>query len=61
MENIKQISPLDNELLQRTAIIDDPAKKLWYIGELPKLAPTVAIVGSRLATVVKSVRGWWHS
>lgn len=50
MENIKQISPLDNELLQRTAIIDDPAKKLWYIGELPKLAPTVAIVGSRKPT-----------
>lgn len=50
MDNIKQISPLDNDFLHRTAIIDSPAKNLWYIGKLPAVGPTVAIVGSRKPT-----------
>lgn len=50
MENIKQISPLDSDFLKRTALIDNPAKRLWYIGHIPKPGPTVAIVGSRKPT-----------
>lgn len=50
MENIKQISPLTDKFLQRTAVIDNPAKRLWYIGTIPQSAPTVAIVGSRKPT-----------
>lgn len=50
MDNIKQILPHDNDFLQRTAVIDKPAKKLWYIGNTPPLTPTVAVVGSRKPT-----------
>jgi len=51
MENINNISPDKQEFLQRTTVIAKPPKSLWYIGKLPKLAPTVAIVGSRKPTV----------
>ena len=50
MDNIKQILPHDNDFLQRTAVIDKPAKKLWYIGSIPPPTPTVAVVGSRKPT-----------
>ena len=50
MDNIKQILPHDNDFLQRTAVIDKPANKLWYIGSIPPLTPTVAVVGSRKPT-----------
>ena len=50
MQNIKKISPLDNNFLKRTTDIDKPPKCLWYIGQLPKPGPTVAIVGSRKPT-----------
>lgn len=50
MDNIKQILPHDNDFLQRTAVIDKPVKKLWYIGSVPPLTPTVAVVGSRKPT-----------
>lgn len=50
MDNIKQISPLTDKFLQRAAVIDNPAKRLWYIGAIPQPAPTVAIVGSRKPT-----------
>lgn len=50
MKNIKQISPLTDDFLQRTANIDKPPKSLWCIGTPPKSAPTVAIVGSRKPT-----------
>ena len=50
MDNIKQILPHDDDFLQRTTVIDKPAKKLWYIGSIPPLTPTVAVVGSRKPT-----------
>lgn len=50
MDNIKEITPLKDKFLQRTAIIDNPAKHLWYIGIIPQPNPTVAIVGSRKPT-----------
>lgn len=50
MQNIKNITPQDNEFLQRIADIDTPAKSLWYIGKLPERRPTVAVVGSRKPT-----------
>ena len=50
MQNIKKILPLDDELLQRTSVIDNPATSLWYIGTIPKPRPTIAIVGSRKPT-----------
>ena len=50
MDNIKQILPRDNDFLQRTTVIDKPTKKLWYIGSIPPLTPTVAVVGSRKPT-----------
>ena len=50
MKNIKRISPLEDKFLQRTTVIDNPAKCLWYVGTIPKPAPTVAIVGSRKPT-----------
>lgn len=50
MQNIKKVAPQDNEFLQRIADIDNPAKCLWYIGNLPKRRPTVAVVGSRKPT-----------
>jgi DNA processing protein len=50
MKNIKQISPQDNEFLQRISVIDKPPKWLWYQGKLPVPGPTVAIVGSRKPT-----------
>ena len=50
MQNIKKIAPQDNEFLQRIADIDNPAKCLWYIGNLPDRRPTVAVVGSRKPT-----------
>lgn len=50
MDNIKQILPHDDDFLQRTTVIDKPAKKLWYIGNIPPLTPTVAVVGSRKPT-----------
>lgn len=48
--NIKKLSPQENEFLQFTSVIDNPPKCLWYIGNLPKRRPTVAIVGSRKPT-----------
>ena len=50
MMNIKKLSPQENEFLQFTSVIDNPPKCLWYIGNLPKRRPTVAIVGSRKPT-----------
>lgn len=50
MDNIKQTLPHNNDFLQRTAVIDKPAKKLWYIGSIPPPTPTVAVVGSRKPT-----------
>ena len=50
MKNINSISPESDEFLQRTAVIAKTPKRLWYIGELPAAAPTVAIVGSRRPT-----------
>ena len=50
MSNIKKISPLDNEFLQRTTVIDKPASCLWYMGRMPTVQPTVAVVGSRKPT-----------
>ena len=50
MQNIKKVAPQDNEFLQRIADIDNPAKCLWYIGNLPKRRPAVAVVGSRKPT-----------
>ena len=50
MQNIKKVAPQDNEFLQRTADIDNPAKCLWHIGNLPDRRPTVAVVGSRKPT-----------
>ena len=50
MQNIKKVAPQDNEFLQRIADIDNPAKCLWHIGNLPKRRPTVAVVGSRKPT-----------
>ncbi|MDR1970085.1 MAG: DNA-processing protein DprA [Candidatus Nomurabacteria bacterium] len=50
MNNIKQISPLNDKFLQRTSVIDKPPKRLWYQGNLPEPGPTVAIVGSRKPT-----------
>ena len=40
MQNIKKVAPQDNEFLQRITDIDNPAKCLWYIGNLPKRRPT---------------------
>ena len=48
--NIKKLSPQENEFLQFTSVIDNPPECLWYIGNLPKRRPTVAIVGSRKPT-----------
>ena len=50
MQNIKQISPQEDKFLQITTTIAKPPKQLWYIGKMPKPAPTVAIVGSRKPT-----------
>lgn len=50
MQNIKNIAPQENEFLQRIADIDNSAKCLWYVGNLPKRRPTVAVVGSRKPT-----------
>ena len=50
MQNIKNIAPQDDKFLQRIIDIDTPAKSLWYIGNLPKRRPTVAVVGSRKPT-----------
>ena len=50
MQNIKNIAPQDDKFLQRIIDIDTPAKSLWYIGKLPELRPTVAVVGSRKPT-----------
>lgn len=50
MMNIKKLSPQENEFLQFTSVIDNPPECLWYIGNLPKRRPTVAIVGSRKPT-----------
>jgi len=50
MNNIKQISPQDDNFLHRTSVIDKPPKQLWYQGRLPEIGPTVAIVGSRKPT-----------
>ena len=36
--------------MQFTSVIDNPPECLWYIGNLPKRRPTVAIVGSRKPT-----------
>lgn len=48
--NIKKLSPQEDEFLQFTSVIDNPPECLWYIGNLPKRRPTVAIVGSRKPT-----------
>ena len=50
MQNIKKILPLDDEFLQRTSVIDNPATSLWYVGTIPKPRPTIAVVGSRKPT-----------
>ena len=50
MSNIKKISPLDNEFLRCTTVIDKPASCLWYMGKIPVVQPTVAVVGSRKPT-----------
>ena len=50
MNNIKSISPEDDDFLQRTAVIAKAPETLWYVGKLPEPAPTVAIVGSRKPT-----------
>lgn len=50
MQNIKQILPQEDKLLQRIAAIDKPAKMLWYVGKLQPALPTVAVVGSRKPT-----------
>lgn len=50
MQNIKKIAPQDNKFLHRLADIDNPAKCLWYVGNLPDRRPTVAVVGSRKPT-----------
>ncbi|MCL2037624.1 DNA-processing protein DprA [Candidatus Saccharibacteria bacterium] len=50
MDNIKSINPEDNEFLQRTTVIAKPPEVLWYVGKLPEIGPTVAIVGSRKPT-----------
>lgn len=47
MNNIKEISPLKDNFLQRLVNIDNPVNRLWYIGNIPTGSPTVAIVGSR--------------
>lgn len=47
---IKQITPNDSNFLAPLNDIDQPARRLWYIGELPERRPTVAIVGSRKPT-----------
>lgn len=47
---INNITPDKNEFLQRTSVIAKAPKRLWYIGKLPKNAPSVAIVGSRKPT-----------
>lgn len=47
---IKQITPNENSFLAPLNNIDHPARRLWYIGQLPERRPTVAIVGSRKPT-----------
>lgn len=47
---INNIAPDKDEFLKRTAVIADSPKRLWYIGKVPKLGPSVAIVGSRKPT-----------
>lgn len=50
MNNIKNITPDKRKFLQRTLDIAKVPKCLWYIGKIPKNAPSVAIVGSRKPT-----------
>jgi len=50
MKNIKKITPPSQEFLRRTLDITKTPKSLWYMGKLPKNAPSVAIVGSRKPT-----------
>lgn len=50
MNNIKKTTPDKGKILQRTLSIAKPPKCLWYMGNLPDEAPTVAIVGSRKPT-----------
>jgi DNA processing protein len=50
MKDSNRIHPDENTFLQRTAVLDNPAKQLWFKGTLPDDLPTVAIVGSRKPT-----------
>jgi DNA processing protein len=50
MNNIKKLSPDKHDFTQRLLDIAKVPKSLWFIGKIPKLAPTVAIVGSRKPT-----------
>ncbi|MCL1876796.1 DNA-processing protein DprA [Candidatus Saccharibacteria bacterium] len=53
MKEINNISPDQHKFLQRTSVIDNPAKCLWFQGNLPENwseMPIVAIVGSRKPT-----------
>jgi DNA processing protein len=48
---INKISPHNSDYLQIVAAIDNPVKRLYFIGHLPeKRVPTVAIVGTRKPT-----------
>lgn len=50
MNEIKELLPQNAEFTKRLCDIDDPPKRLWYVGTLPERKPTVAVVGSRKPT-----------
>lgn len=50
MDNIKNTTPDKYPFLKRSLDIAKPPKELWYLGKIPKNAPSVAIVGSRKPT-----------
>ena len=53
MDNINNISPQKHKFLQRTCVIDNPVKSLWFSGKIEENwseRPVVAIVGSRKPT-----------
>lgn len=50
MSNLAKINPKDHKFLQKLTEIPMPVDNLYYLGRLPKPAPTVAIIGSRKPT-----------
>ncbi|MDR2524543.1 MAG: DNA-processing protein DprA [Candidatus Nomurabacteria bacterium] len=50
MSKIIKILPEKSDFLRRTTEIAKPPKNFWYIGKVPELRPTVAIIGARKPT-----------